>query len=154
MLATFEDTSMKHYFLLPLLLAVAHATPAVAYDVAGAKNAKTTLVYEHAIPDVPGKSIRGVLVEYGPGGYSPAHTHAKSAIIYATVLEGAVKSQINGGPVRTFTAGENFTELPGDHHGVSANASEIRPSKLLAVFVVNTDEQVLTIPDPVTKGRH
>lgn len=145
---------MKHYFLLPLLLAVAHAAPAVADDVAGAKNAKITLVYEHAIPDVPGKSIRGVLVEYGPGGYSPAHTHAKSAIIYATVLEGAVKSQINGGPVRTFTAGENFTELPGDHHDVSANASEIHPSKLLAVFVVNTDEQVLTIPDPVTKGRH
>ena len=59
-----------------------------------------------------------------------------------------MKSQINGGPVRTFNAGESFTELPGDHHGVSANASETQPSKLLAVFVVNTDETVLTIPDP------
>jgi hypothetical protein len=28
-----------------------------------------------------------VLIEYGPGGYSPGHTHAKSAFIYATVLE-------------------------------------------------------------------
>lgn len=135
------------YYLLPLLLAATHAAPALADEVPGAKNAKITLVYEHALPDVPGKSIRGVLVEYGPGGYSPAHTHAKSAIIYATVLEGAVKSQINGGPVRTFKAGENFTELPGDHHGVSANASDTEPSKLLAVFVVNTDEKVLTIPD-------
>lgn len=136
------------YHLLPLLLAAAHAVPALADDVPGAKNAKVTLVYEHALPDVPGKSIRGVLVEYGPGGYSPAHTHAKSAIIYATVLEGAVKSQINGGQVRTFKASESFTELPGDHHGVSANASDTEPSKLLAVFVVNTDEKVLTIPDP------
>ncbi|WP_411907034.1 cupin domain-containing protein [Rhizobium mayense] len=135
------------YYLLPLLLASAHAAPAFADNVPGAKNAKVALVYEHALPDVPGKSIRGVLVEYGPGGYSPAHTHAKSAIIYATVLEGAVKSQINGGPVRTFKAGESFTELPGDHHGVSANASDKEPSKLLAVFVVNTDEKVLTIPD-------
>ncbi|MBP0581025.1 cupin domain-containing protein [Labrys sp. LIt4] len=135
------------YCLPPLLLAAALATPALADEVPGAKNAKITLVYEHALPDVPGKSIRGVLVEYGPGGYSPAHTHAKSAIIYATVLEGAVKSQINGGPVRTFKAGESFTELPGDHHGVSANASDTQPSKLLAVFVVNTDEKVLTIPD-------
>ncbi|ARO34239.1 cupin 2 domain-containing protein (plasmid) [Rhizobium sp. NXC14] len=135
------------YYLLPLLLASAHTAPALADNVPGAKNAKVTLVYEHALPDVPGKSIRGVLVEYGPGGYSPAHTHAKSAIIYATVLEGAVKSQINGGPVRTFKAGESFTELPGDHHGVSANASDKEPSKLLAVFVVNTDEKVLTIPD-------
>lgn len=137
---------MKHY-LFPLLLAAVVAAPASAADVPGAKNAKITLVYEHVLPDVPGKSIRGVLVEYGPGGYSPAHTHAKSAIIYATVLEGAVKSQINGGPVRVFKAGESFTELPGDHHGVSANASDTEPSKLLAVFVVNTDEKVLTIPD-------
>src|SRR4051794_35539315 len=45
------------------------------------KNAKVTLVYEHELPNVPGKSIKGVLVEYGPGGYSPGHTHPKSAFI-------------------------------------------------------------------------
>jgi len=54
------------------------------------KNAKVTLVYQHELQNVPGKSIKGVLVEYGPGGYSPGHTHAKSAFIYATVLEGAL----------------------------------------------------------------
>jgi hypothetical protein len=32
-----------------------------------------TLVYQHELPNVPGKSIKGVLVEYGPGGYSPGH---------------------------------------------------------------------------------
>ncbi len=36
-----------------------------------------------------------MLVEYGPGGYSPGHTHAKYAFIYATVLEGAIRSQVN-----------------------------------------------------------
>jgi len=41
------------------------------------KNAKVTLLYQHELPNVPGKSIKGVLVEYGPGGYSPGHTHAK-----------------------------------------------------------------------------
>ena len=30
------------------------------------KNAKVTLVYQHKLPNVPGKSIKGVLVEYGP----------------------------------------------------------------------------------------
>jgi quercetin dioxygenase-like cupin family protein len=44
-----------------------------------------TLVYRHELPNVPGKSIKGVLVEYSPGGCSPGHTHAKSAFIYATV---------------------------------------------------------------------
>jgi len=110
------------------------------------KNDNVTLVYQHELPNCPGKSIKGVLVEYGPGGYSPAHTHAKSAFIYATVLEGAIRSQVNDGPVKTYTAGESFSELPGDRHGVSANASETKPAKLLAVFVVDTNETELTIP--------
>ena len=33
-----------------------------------------------------------------------------------------------------------------DRHGVSANASETKPAKLLAVFVVDTNETELTIP--------
>lgn len=110
--------------------------------------AKVTLVYEHVLPNVPGKSIKGVLVEYAPGGASPAHLHAASAFIYATVLEGAIRSGVNDGPVVTYQAGESFTELPGDRHRVSANASATAPARLLAVFVVDTDEQVLTMPLP------
>jgi quercetin dioxygenase-like cupin family protein len=110
------------------------------------KNAKVSLVYQHELPNVPGKSVKGVLVEYGPGGYSPGHTHAKSAFIYAAVLEGAIRSQINDGPVTTYKAGQSFSELPGDRHGISANASKTKPAKLLAVFVVDTNETELTIP--------
>ncbi|MDP9759516.1 MULTISPECIES: cupin domain-containing protein [Agrobacterium] len=128
-----------------LATASAHdvAKPGLAYDT---KDAKVTLVYEHPLPDVPRKSVKGVLVEYGPGGYSSAHTHAKSALIYATVLEGAIQSAVNGGETKTFIAGQNFTELPGDRHDVSANASKTEPAKLLAVFVVDTDDTALTTP--------
>jgi quercetin dioxygenase-like cupin family protein len=115
--------------------------------LAGSKDAKVTLVYQHALPGIPGKSVRGVLVEYGPGGYSPSHTHAKSAFIYATVIEGEVRSKVSDGPEETYRTGENWTELPGDHHGVSANASETKPAKILAVFVVDDQDTVLTIPD-------
>src|SRR5689334_11748510 len=115
-------------------------------DAPKSKNAKVTLVYQHELPNVPGKSIKGVLVEYGPGGFSPGHTHAKSAFIYATVLEGAIRSQINDGPVTTYKAGQSFSEMPGDRHGVSANASKTKPAKLLAVFVVDSDEKTLTTP--------
>ena len=76
------------------------------------KNAKVTLVYQHELPNVPGKSMKGVLVEYGPGGYSPGHTHPKSAFIYATVLEGAIRSQVNDGPETTYKAGQSFSEMP------------------------------------------
>lgn len=110
--------------------------------------ARVTLVYDHVLPNVPGKSIRGVLVEYAPGGSSPAHLHPPSAFIYATVLQGAIRSQVNDGPVVTYRAGESFTEMPGDRHRVSANASTTEPARLLAVFVVNTEERELTTPLP------
>jgi quercetin dioxygenase-like cupin family protein len=132
-------------FLCSLLLATLPFGGAVA-NAPKSKNAKVTLVYEHKLPNVPGKSIKGVLVEYGPGGYSPGHTHPKSAFIYATVLEGAIRSQVNDGPVTVYKAGQSFSEMPGDRHGVSANASDTEPAKLLAVFVVDTNETNLTTP--------
>ena len=87
-----------------------------------------------------------MLVEYGPGGSSSAHTHPNSAFIYATILEGAIRSSVNDGPVVTYRAGESFSEMPGDRHGVSENASETEPARLLAVFVVDTGETELTTP--------
>lgn len=107
---------------------------------------KVSVVYQHELPNVPGKSIKGVLVEYGPGGSSPAHTHPGSAFIYATVLEGAIRSQVNGGPIKVYRAGQNFSEYPGDRHGVSANASKTAPARLLAVFVVDTAAKDLVLP--------
>jgi quercetin dioxygenase-like cupin family protein len=114
--------------------------------------AKVTLVFEHELPNVPGKSMKSVLVEYGPGASNEAHTHPSSAFIYATVLEGAVKSQINDGPVKTYRVGESFTESPGDRHLVSANASMTEPARLLAVFVVDTTAKQLVFPlQPATR---
>ena len=132
-------------FLFALLLA---AVPLANAGADGAKvaNARVTLVYQHELPNVPGKSIKGVLVEYGPGGHSEAHTHPPSAFIYATVLEGAIASQVNDGSVKTYQAGQSFSELPGDRHRVSANASKTKPAKLLAVFVVDTKDAELTMP--------
>ncbi len=131
-------------FLCLLLVAIPLASAAT--ENAKTANARVTLVYQHELPNVPGKSIKGVLVEYGPGGHSEGHTHPASAFIYATVLEGAVASQVNDGPVKTYRAGESFSELPGDRHAVSANASKTKPAKLLAVFVVDTKDNALTTP--------
>lgn len=134
----------KFLFASALLAIITFSQAAIAHS--HDKDAKVTVVYEHELPNVPGKSMKAVLVEYGPGGFSSAHTHPESAFIYATILEGAINSQVNDGPVITYRAGESFSEYPGDRHGVSANASETEPAKLLAVFVVDTNETILTTP--------
>jgi quercetin dioxygenase-like cupin family protein len=46
----------------------------------------------------------------------------------------------------TYRTGESFSEFPGDHHSVSENASATVPARLLAVFVVDTEETILTTP--------
>ena len=123
-------------------IAIVGVDKAIADD----KGAKATVVFDHAIPNLPGKSMKGILVEYGPGEGSPAHTHPKSAFTYATVLEGAVRTSVNDGPVVIYRGGQNFTEMPGDRHSVDENASKTEPAKLLAVIVVDTDtkEPLLT----------
>jgi len=130
-----------------LTVALSGSTIAIAKDTpGGGKGAKVTLVYEHELPNVPGKSMKGVLVEYSPGGFSEGHTHPASAFIYATVLAGAIRSQVNEGPVTVYKAGESFSEMPGDRHDVSENASRTESAKLLAVFVVDTSQKELTFP--------
>lgn len=132
-------------FLCTAALITVPAITAAAGEASDSKP-RATLVYDHVLPNVPGKSIRGVMVEYAPGATSPAHMHPSSAFIYATVLEGAIRSQVNDGPVMTYRVGESFSEFPGDRHSVSENASTTEPARLLAVFVVDTSETVLTTP--------
>jgi quercetin dioxygenase-like cupin family protein len=130
-------------FLAATAVVAAFIVPASAQHAMDDKS-KVSIVYDHVLPNVPGKSIKGVLVEYGPGGSSPAHTHPSSAFIYATVLEGEIRSQVNDGPAKVYRAGESFSENPGDRHGISENASKTKPARLLAVFVVDTSEKNLT----------
>jgi quercetin dioxygenase-like cupin family protein len=119
----------------------------VATEETNASASKVSKIFERELPNVPGKSMRAVLVEYGPGAESPSHRHPASAFIYATVLEGEIRSKVNDEPERVFKAGESWTEMPGDHHKVSANASSTKPARLLAIFVVDTTEQEILIPD-------
>ena len=133
----------------PLLLAAAaalFATSVVAQQTI-APGANVSVVFDQELPNVRGKSMRVVLVEYAPGAGSPSHRHPPSAFIYARVLEGAIRSKVNDEPERTYQAGESWAEKPGDHHQVSRNASNTEPAKLLAIFVVDTSDTKIVIPD-------
>ena len=102
---------------------------------------------EAVIPNVPGKRLVSRIVDYPPGGKSVSHHHAPSAFIYAYVLSGSVRSQVNDEPARVYRAGETWFESPGAYHRVSENASQTEPARLLAVLIVDLAEKELTIPD-------
>src|SRR5215475_4592601 len=97
-------------------------------------------------PIFPANHLVALFVDYMPGGASASHAHAKSAFVFAYVLSGEIESQVNEEPKRVYRAGESWYETPGSIHRVSRNASTTAPAKLLAVFVVDTDEKNLTTP--------
>jgi len=103
--------------------------------------------FQRDLPNIPGKKIVTVVVEYPPGGKTTSHRHAPSAFIYAYVLSGSIRSKVDDGPAKVYEEGEDFFEEPGAHHVVSENASKTRPAKMLAVFIVNAGEPLTTI-DP------
>jgi quercetin dioxygenase-like cupin family protein len=105
------------------------------------------VVFQHVIPNAAGKSMVAVVVTYPPGGKSPAHHHDPSSFIYAYVLSGTIRSQIDHDPARVYKAGESFYEVPGSYHTISENASDKVPASLLAVFVIDSKDTTLTIPD-------
>jgi quercetin dioxygenase-like cupin family protein len=136
-------TVMRTVFVKLALTAIALAvTPGFAQNLEQVKP-----VFEHIIPNAQGKRMVAVIVNYPPGGKSPAHHHAQSAFIYAYVLSGAIRSQVGDEPAKVYRVGEGFYEVPGSHHRISENASDKEPASLLAVFVVDTNDNPLTTPD-------
>jgi len=122
-----------------LVLAIAGVPAAYA------EGDKVTPVRSEKLPNVPGKSLTAVVVNYAPGGKSASHHHAGS--VFAYVLSGAIRSEVStSGPAKVYQAGESFFEPPGSDHLVSANASTTEPASLLAIFVAD-DGAVLTTPD-------
>jgi quercetin dioxygenase-like cupin family protein len=121
---------------LPLLT----GAPARAADA----DAPVTPIVQQKLPGAPGKTLSAVVVTYEPGAASPSHHHAGT--VFAYVLEGTIRSALNDGEPRDYKAGETFTEQPGTHHAVSANASSTEPAKLLAIFVAEDGSQ-LTVFD-------
>lgn len=130
-------------------MALAAASPGAAHGVGD----QVTPNFNASIPNIPGKSLTALVVDYPPGGASAPHVHAKSAFIYAYVLEGEIESQVNDGPPRIYKAGESFSEPPGASHPISRNASATKPAKLLAVIIVDTDDRKLTIPTETHEGK-
>jgi quercetin dioxygenase-like cupin family protein len=126
-----------------LALAISMAGPVAAHD---GQAETVTKNFDAAIPNIPGKSLIALEVNYAPGAASPPHTHAKSSFIYAYVISGAIESKVNDGETRIYRAGESWSEPPGATHSISRNASRTEPAKLLAVFVLDTNDNPLTTP--------
>jgi quercetin dioxygenase-like cupin family protein len=108
-----------------------------------AQDAKVTSLMLKPLPDIPGKELLMITVEYPPGSHDPVHRHNAHAFIY--VLEGSIVMGVNGEKPVTLTAGQTFYEGPNDIHTVGRNASKTTPAKFL-VFLLKDKRSPVLIP--------
>jgi quercetin dioxygenase-like cupin family protein len=85
------------------------------------------------LPDLPGKEMLMISVEYPPGTVEHIHRHDAHAFLY--VLEGTIVEQV--GKEATLTPGQTFYEGPDDVHTVGRNANTTTPAKFIVVMVKN-----------------
>jgi quercetin dioxygenase-like cupin family protein len=97
------------------------------------------------LPNVPGKSITTLLVEFPPMAFTPRHRHPGSVTAYVT--KGVLRSQLNDGPVGTFGVGGTWFEPPGTIHSMVENPSPTESAEVMAIFVADSDCGALTIFD-------
>jgi quercetin dioxygenase-like cupin family protein len=134
---------MKNTKLMLVLLFLMTGTP-TAQQPAGAPRApeaKVTPLMSKDLPELPGKEVSMITVEYPPGSVDPVHRHYAHAFVY--VLEGSIVMQVKGGKEVTLTPGQTFYEGPDDVHLVGRNASTTEPAKFVVLLIKDKGAPVL-----------
>lgn len=144
MLARIARTKLRSLSCALLVLAVAPVLardpppqptpPSITSDTVGA----------YPLPAGVGDVLTAVTVDLAPEASSPAHHHA--GFVFAYVLAGTVRSQLNADPPRDYAVGESWIEPPGTVHASMSNPSLTEPARLLAVFVAPKGA-TLTMPE-------
>jgi quercetin dioxygenase-like cupin family protein len=121
-------------------------TGATAVASTTAPEERITPLVEQALPGVAGKRFAAAVVTFPPGARAAPHRHG-SAFLYVYVLEGAVRSQLEGHAPQVYRVGESWTEQPGVHHLLTENLSSSAPARLLVTFV-SAEGAPLKVQDP------
>lgn len=138
--------------LIAWMMGAALGLGPVAYAQQAATNQSTrntiirkTLLTQALNAKIDGKESQIIMLEltYPPGNSTPPHHHTGSVLVY--VLKGALKSQVEGQPLKIYQQGETFFEPIGATHLVSGNANADKPAKFLAIFFTKQEKQPLTI---------
>ena len=138
---------VRNGFLARALICSAFAWSTLAWSAEAPSAKASPYAFDNLVPNIPGKRMVGVVVDYPPGAKHTAHHHPASAFITGNVLSGAVRTQVDDGPIQTYRTGDSFIERPGAHHRVSENASATQSARVLAIFLLDDGDKPTSIPD-------
>jgi quercetin dioxygenase-like cupin family protein len=130
--------------ILGMALVIAFAVQPIQCALAADTAVVTPLMLKE-LPDIPGKEMLMITVDYPPGSVDPVHRHDAHAFVY--VLQGSIVMQVRGGKEVTLVPGQTFYEGPNDVHTVGRNASATEPAKFIVVLLKKKGVDVLLPAD-------
>ena len=125
-----------------------------AAEHSAASDARVRVALAHDLPPLDGSHAKVTVLEvtFAPGASSRPHSHPCAVIGY--IVSGSFRSQVDGGVVETFVAGQSFYEAPNGVHRISANASATESVTFIATFVCDREAPLsapVTTPPPGTR---
>ena len=84
-----------------------------------------------AYPKTDRAELTALRLDIGPGGETGRHLHPYPTLVY--VVEGAIEVEVDGGPVRSYKAGDSFLMVVNTWTNAKNNGTV--PAKVLVVFV-------------------
>ena len=116
-------------------------TPSAAQPAA----AGVQQIVTQPLADLPGREVRVLVVERGPGTASPPHRHPGHHT-FGYVMEGTYEFASDRREPRLLKAGDTFYEPPSAVHSTSRNPTTDQRVKLL-VFMVADQKNPTTVPE-------
>lgn len=98
------------------------------------------LLIKEPLPDFPGRVVTALTIEIAPGTLVGPHRHG--GLVYVYLLEGRVRSQLNGEASKDYVAGQSWIEPAGILHSKTENLSSTEPAKFLAVIYSKVDATI------------
>jgi quercetin dioxygenase-like cupin family protein len=127
------------------LIAIAVPIKGYAEDAKpSAPGVQRKLLHQSSLPDLPGHIVTALTIEIAPGAVVGPHRHG--GFVYVYLLEGRMRSQMEGTDPVEYSAGQSWIEPAGVLHRHTENPSGTEPAKFLAV-IYSAENAVITQPE-------
>jgi quercetin dioxygenase-like cupin family protein len=110
----------------------------------GAPGVKRELLHQSTLPDLPDHIVTALTIEVAPRAVVGPHRHG--GYVYVYLLQGRIRSQMEGQDPVEYSAGQSWIEPADALHKRTENPSETEPAKFLAV-VYSAKDAVITQPE-------
>lgn len=120
------------------VLATPHTVQAHVSDIH--LKVKRQILTIDSLPGIDGYIIKSLTIELAPNVSVGEHMH--EGFIYAYVLQGSVRSQLDNGEIMEYGEADSWVEPPLVCHIRTKNASDTESAKLLVLFIGKEDARL------------